>query len=116
MEKEIEIFNKLNEKYGYSKSEIARMADLERVLISRFLHGHQDISLSRFFKLIKAMPPSFQEAYWIKLLGYNDLKMGDRDWDELIGKADFDDLPKILKAISDRWTKLTESKKELTKV
>jgi transcriptional regulator with XRE-family HTH domain len=115
---EVTIFNKINKQYNYSQTEIARITELDRTLISRFLRAEQDISLSKFFKLIRAMPPSFQEAYWKEVLGYKNVKLTSEriPWTDLIEEADFDDLEEIFGAISARWTKLTESKKELTKV
>ena len=111
MSKEATIFNKINSQAGfcYSGAQIAKWSGLDKSLISRFLNGKTDISVSKFFQLISSMPTPFQEAYWAELLS---LDYQDRSWRSLISKASCVDVEEILNALADRWTELGKVKEK----
>ncbi len=115
MNKEVIIFNKINgrEEFGFSRREIADRSRLDASLISRFLNGKTDISVSKFFQLINSMPKSFQEAYWNETLNSNYVTDDNKTllhWASLISEASYTDLQEILNAIALRWAELGKSK------
>jgi transcriptional regulator with XRE-family HTH domain len=50
----IENINSELSQRGWSKAELARRAEMSVVTISRFLHGHQELSISACEKIAKA--------------------------------------------------------------
>ena len=115
MNKEVIIFNKINgkEEFGFSRREIADRSRLDASLISRFLTGKTDISVSKFFQLINSMPKSFQEAYWYETLNSNYVTNDNKmllHWASLISEASYTDLQEILNAMALRWEELGKSK------
>ena len=120
---EVTIFNQINARpdFNYSGAQIAKWSGLEKSLISRFLNGKSDISLSKFLQLIRSMPSEFQQAYWSESLGVaNVSQMLEREripWTELIKQATHSDIEEILSALTERWGKLSKSQeKELANV
>ncbi len=114
MNKEVIIFNRINARddFGFSRKEIANRSRLDASLISRFLNGKTDISVSKFFQLINSMPKSFQEAYWKETLNANYVTENNKillHWSSLISEASYTDLQEILNAIALRWGELGKS-------
>jgi transcriptional regulator with XRE-family HTH domain len=118
--REATIFNKVNNLGGFNLTgaEIAKASGLDKSIVSRFLNGKTNISLSNFLKLIKSMPTEFQEMYWNELLGIKSVKLSDSvNWKEFISIASYSEIEEILNAIADRWSKLAKTKeKELMNV
>lgn len=108
MADEATIFNKVNSRleFNYSGAQIAKWSGLETSLISRFLTGKSNISVSKFLQLIRSMPSEFQQAYWSELLEIETKPSGSRSWDSLISQASYDDVEEILNAIAARWAGL----------
>jgi len=109
------IFNKVNEAFNYSGSEIARMSGLSRSVVCRFLTAKRDISLSNFLTIVRSMPLEFQEAYWDELLGIKSaqaLRSTRIPWTDLIAKASYSEIEEILNAIADRWAQLRKAKEQ----
>jgi hypothetical protein len=119
---EVTIFNKVNEAFNYSGVQIAQWSGLEQSLISRFLNQKSEISVSKFFRLIRSMPQEFQEAFWAEMLSLENerelLSSPKRlPWSVLISEASTADIEEILNAIADRWAELGKSRdKELATV
>jgi hypothetical protein len=118
---EVTVFNKVNKAFNYSGVQIAQWSGLEPSLISRFLNGKSDISVSKFFRLIRSMPQEFQEAFWEQTLGLENerelLQSKRLPWSALISEASYGDIEEILNAIAVRWAELGKVKeKELATV
>lgn len=118
MTQEVIIFNKINSLPGfnYNGAQIAKWSGLDKSLVSRFLNGKTDISVSKFFQLIQSMPTPFQQAYWADVLN---LEHEGRSWRSLISQASVADVEEILNTIAERWAELgkfQEKEKELAGV
>ncbi len=113
MLQEVVIFNRVNSRpeFSYTGADICRMSGIEKSQVSRFLNGKIDISMGRFFRLIRSMPREFQEAYWKEILKISSVKVsgGGVPWTELISNANFTDIDEILSALSNRWSELKDS-------
>ena len=114
MNREVIIFNRINARddFGFSRREIADRSRLDPSLISRFLNGKTDISVSKFFQLINSMPKSFQEAYWDETLNANYVNENNKvilHWSSLISEASYTDIQEILNAIGLRWAELEKN-------
>ena len=111
MTNEVILFNKINSRpcFKYSGVQIAKWAGLDRSSVSRFLNGKTDISLSKFFLIIRSMPTPFQQAYWSELL---DLEYQEKSWYSLISQASYADIEEILKIIAARWADLGKSREQ----
>jgi hypothetical protein len=124
MIREVTIFNKINSlpQFNFSGVEIFQMSGIEKSQISRFINGKIDLGTSKFFQLIRSMPPEFQQRYFQEALAMNievkELKKSDRiPWTEMIGSADYEDIEEILSALAARWLELGKAKqKELVNV
>ncbi len=119
MVEEVIIFNKVNSQpdFNYTGAQICRWSGLEKSLVSRFLNGKTDISLSKFFQLIRSMPAPFQEAYWaevLKLEHDSEIWRSQKrpPWTSLISKASYADIEEILNALANRWTELGKVKEK----
>jgi hypothetical protein len=118
MADEVTIFNKVNRRleFNYSGAQIAKWSGLETSLISRFLNGKSDISVSKFLQLIRSMPPEFQQAYWSELLEIETKPEELGSWRSLIARASYEEVEEILNAVADRWAGLGKAKeRELVK-
>lgn len=121
---EATIFNRINKSsFNYTGAEIARLSGLDKSLISRFLNGKTEISVAKFFQIIRSMPEEFQKQYWGEVLGTDvEVLLGHDSnrrvpWTELIKQASYSELQEILSAIGERWADLGKTKdKELTLV
>ena len=111
MIREVIVFNKVRSRseFNYTGAQIVEWTGFDKSTVSRFLNGKTDLSVSKFFQLIRSMPTPFQEAYWSELL---ELDYQDRSWQTLIARASFADIQEILNALAERWAKSEKSKKE----
>ena len=119
MIQEVTIFNKVNSElqFRFSGVQIHRMSGIEKSQISRFLNGKIDLGMSKFFQIIRSMPPEFQQRYFQEALAINikvkDLKKSDRiPWTEMISSADYEDMEEILSALAARWLELGKAKQK----
>ena len=77
--------------------------------ISRFLNEKTDLPVSKFFILVRSMPLQFQKDYWYEL---EEIEVGqlNRNWKALISDASLEDIEEILRALSNRYSELKNSK------
>lgn len=107
----IKIFNTILERqeYRYSLSELSNFSGLGTSQLSRFLNGKTDLPVSKFFILVRSMPLQFQKDYWFEL---EEIEAGqlNRNWKALISDASLEDIEEILRALSNRYSELKNSK------
>lgn len=107
----IKIFNIIlkRQEYSYSLSQLSGFSGLGTSQISRFLNEKTDLPVSKFFILVRSMPIKFQKDYWFEL---EEIKVGqlNRNWKALISDASLEDIEEILRALSNRYSELKNSK------
>jgi hypothetical protein len=112
MNQEVLLFNKINSfpQFRYSVTQIAKWSNLDKSHVSRFLNGKNDMTVTKFFQLLRSMPNEFQQVYWSELLNLH----RDKSWRSLILQASMSDIEEILNALAERWGELVKSR-ELVK-
>ena len=112
----IKIFNIIlkRQEYRYSLSELSDFSGLGSSQISRFLNEKTDLPVSKFFILVRSMPLQFQKDYWFELEEIEAVQLN-RNWKALISDASLEDIEEILRALSNRYSELKNSKSSQSK-
>ena len=107
----IKIFNIIlqRQEYRYSLSELSDFSGLGTSQLSRFLNEKTDLPVSEFFLLIRSMPLQFQKDYWFELEEVEADQLN-KNWKALISDASLEDIEEILRALSNRYSELKNSK------
>ncbi|KYC34890.1 hypothetical protein WA1_50145 [Scytonema hofmannii PCC 7110] len=91
------LFDEMLKRFNISAKDIAEVADISEVMVSRFRNGKADLGASKLFALLFAVPIDAQKWYISELFGF----IPDGSLRSLILKAPLTEQAEALRLIAD---------------